>query len=296
MGLFGGYSKPGPGIDKDVAKKKGLFLYMELFFRKFWKLMAANGLYVLCSLPFLVLLYIVAPISSDTVARVAQSIIMEGSDPVQMQSAVSLTMRVMFATGIFTLLGFGIFAPGYSYTLRCVTREQHAWIWSDFKDKIKENWKQGLWVTIIDIVVLFFGLNALMFYFTAFSSTGQSIWLFVSYALTLILVLYGIAHFYLYQLMITFHSTVRELYKNAIILVFAKLPMNFLLTAIAALLFVLAFLFINPLATFILFGFIWLTVMRFPFEFYAARVIEREIIGAGEMRKKADKREQEGLE
>ncbi len=52
-GLFGFFdsSKPGPGVSKDEPKKKRFFLFWELFFRKFGKLMLANLLYVLVSLP-----------------------------------------------------------------------------------------------------------------------------------------------------------------------------------------------------------------------------------------------------
>ena len=51
MGLFGGYDKPGPGVSKDEAEKKPFFKFFELYFRKFWKLMVANVLYVLVSIP-----------------------------------------------------------------------------------------------------------------------------------------------------------------------------------------------------------------------------------------------------
>ncbi len=51
MGLFGGYNTPGPGVSKDEPEKKPFFKFFELYFRKFWKLMVANLLYVLVSLP-----------------------------------------------------------------------------------------------------------------------------------------------------------------------------------------------------------------------------------------------------
>ena len=44
-------SKPGPGVSKNGPRKKPFFLFWELYFRKFWKLMQANLLYVLFSLP-----------------------------------------------------------------------------------------------------------------------------------------------------------------------------------------------------------------------------------------------------
>lgn len=297
MGLFGGgFSNPGPGVDKDAPKKKGLFLYAEIFVRKFWKLMQVNGIYFLCSIPFIILLYLMTPVSSAYLQQIAERTA-AGQDVAQIQSAAELMVRMMFAVGVFTALGFGIAAPGYSYILRCFAREQHAWIWSDFKDKIKENWKQGLIVFIIDLVVLVFGLNALLFYFSAFKQTnGQSIWLFVCYLTALLLLIYVMAHFYLHQLMVTFKCSIKQLYKNAFILAFAKLPMNLLFAVLGAGLFLVVFMFINPLGALLLSALIWVSMIRFPAEFYAARVIEREILGNREMQSKPDDREHERLE
>lgn len=52
-GLFGMFdqSKPGPGVSKDEPQKKAFFKFFELYGRKFWKLVIANLLYVLVSLP-----------------------------------------------------------------------------------------------------------------------------------------------------------------------------------------------------------------------------------------------------
>ena len=50
FGLFD-YSKPGPGVDKNAPRKKGFVVFFEIYFRKFWKLILVNLLYVLVSLP-----------------------------------------------------------------------------------------------------------------------------------------------------------------------------------------------------------------------------------------------------
>ena len=52
-GFFGMFdqSKPGPGVSKDEPQKKAFFKFFELYGRKFWKLVIANLLYVLVSLP-----------------------------------------------------------------------------------------------------------------------------------------------------------------------------------------------------------------------------------------------------
>lgn len=52
-GFFGMFdvSKPGPGVSKNEPKKKRFFLFWELYFRKFFRLIIANLLYALVSLP-----------------------------------------------------------------------------------------------------------------------------------------------------------------------------------------------------------------------------------------------------
>ncbi len=52
FGLFD-YNKEGPGVDKNAPRKKGFIVFFEIYFRKFWKLICANLLYVLIALPML---------------------------------------------------------------------------------------------------------------------------------------------------------------------------------------------------------------------------------------------------
>ena len=54
MGLISNmfnYSKPGPGVEKEEQQKRRFFLFFELFFRKFWKLIQLNLLYLLFWIP-----------------------------------------------------------------------------------------------------------------------------------------------------------------------------------------------------------------------------------------------------
>lgn len=53
MGLFNRYLKPGPGISKHQPQKNAVFRFVDIYFRKFWKLCGVNLLYVLVSLPII---------------------------------------------------------------------------------------------------------------------------------------------------------------------------------------------------------------------------------------------------
>ena len=49
--LFNSYQKAGPGISKNASQKSPLYTFFEIYFRKFWKLMALNMLYFVFCIP-----------------------------------------------------------------------------------------------------------------------------------------------------------------------------------------------------------------------------------------------------
>ncbi len=48
---FGNFEKPGKGVRKDEPLKNRFFLFFELYFRRFWKLMWLNLLYMVACIP-----------------------------------------------------------------------------------------------------------------------------------------------------------------------------------------------------------------------------------------------------
>lgn len=292
MGLFGGnFAKPGPGVDKDAPKKKGIFLFFEIYFRKFWNIIHANALYFTASILFVMLLYVFAPISSSSIDSLAQQMYTEGADIEAINANLQVTLRSFFAVTMFGLWGCAPMATGYAYILRCYTREQHAWVWSDFVEKVKSNFKQSIVVFVADIAVLFLATNALAFYYMSYNATGEMLWLICASVIAIMCVLYTMMHFYIYQLMVTFECTTKQLFKNALLLAIAKLPMNALLAIIALVLNFVIFNFLNPAIALALSFCIWSGLVRFPIEFYAARVLEKTFINNA--KSKTDSREAE---
>lgn len=104
MGLFGfNYSKPGPGVDKDAPKKKGIFLFFELFFRKFWKLIHANMLYFICSIPMLLIVYFASPFLVSPLIEMLRA----GGIEEEMLTMTSSALTVFFTVTIVSFLGSG---------------------------------------------------------------------------------------------------------------------------------------------------------------------------------------------
>lgn len=287
MGFFGGYDKPGKGVDKNAPKKKGFFLYWDIIIGKFMKFIQVNSMYSVISLVWIILMYLAAMVlfsgHMSSLTGLASQI--DGVSSENIAGAMVFGFCAMFAAAVFLLWGSGPASAAYSYIMRCYTRGEHAWIMSDGKDKFKENFKQGMLVLLIDFIIMLFGINALYFYYSAYAAYGSLLWMVLCYVTFLLLLLYTMIHPYLYQLMVTFECSFASLYRSAILLTLAKLPMNLLLTVIEAALIFAVFMLLSP-AVAILFSLILgPCIMRFPSEFYAARVIERSVLR--DMKKKS---------
>lgn len=279
---FMNFSKPGPGVDKNAPKKKGIFLYFELFFRKFGKIIASNALYCLISVPLLLFLYIFAPVGlmEETVKSAA-----DGDTYI----LIMMALRMAFAFGIFILWGSGPASAAYAYITRCFTREEHVWIISDGKDKFKENFKQSIVVVIVDILVLFLGLNAVMFYHSSYALNQSLIWMVAEYMTVLMLMVYTMMHYYIYQIMVTFECTIPQLYKNSLLLALGKLPYNILLSIFAVVMIGVFYLILSPYLSIILSFVIVVAFVRFPIEFMAARTISKTITDMNRKKQSAKK-------
>ncbi len=285
MGIFGGgYTKPGKGVDKNEPKKRGPFLYFDIIIHKFMKLLGANCLYGLVSIVWLILLAIFGKIIftntglTDIITSRFSAINPDFSIEIT-RASISLLLETLFAVGVFTMWGSGPASAAYAYINRCFTRGDHTWIVSDGKDKFKENFKQGMFVVIIDAVILLLGINAICFYYSFYVQTSQFIWLLLIYIMILVFAIYTMMHPYLYQIMVTFECKIGALYKNALLITLAKLPLNLILTAIcAAITLGIFFIVEDPIIsmlTAIIFG---LCFTAYPRDFYAARVIEKSIL------------------
>lgn len=194
MGLFNNnYSKPGPGVSKNEPEKKRFFLFWELYARKFFKLVIANLLYALVSLPI--------------VTR-------------------------------------GLAEAGLTYVTRNYTREKHVFLPADFFDTIKKNWKQGLLVGILELVVTaLFAYNAYFYGYALLFTEDSTIWNMILTALVLLLALITtFARYYVYLQMITFRMSLKQLIKNSYLFAFVGIKQNLLIFLVLLILTVLGVL------------------------------------------------------
>lgn len=280
MGIFNSYIKPGKGISKDEPEKKGFFLFWDIFFQKLTKVLAANALYTVLSLLWLVALYMIGihfvlPTASETIINIISAFGVENQET--LISVLVISIYIMFANIAFVFLGSGPASAAYAFIVKSFTNRQHIWMLSDGWDKLKENFRQAIAVVLIDAVVLVALPVAIRFY--GIMSADNMLYAILCYIMVVFTIVYVWMHFYIYQIMVTFECTLKQLYKNALIFAIGKLPMNIFLTVLCAGVTILPYIFIgNPFAAFIISTVIGLSFTRLAVEFYAARCMAKNIL------------------
>ena len=285
MGLFNGYLKEGKGVEKNEKKKRGFFLYIDILWQKMSKLIAANCLYSLTSLPWLVLLYFffgIVLINTGVTASVTQTIMsaMPDGDAAAIAGNVTVQLQIFLSVSVFVLWGSGPSSAAYAYVNRCFTRSEPVWVVSDGWDKFKENFKQSMVVLLIDAAFLFFAIYSVSFYRNLYITQGNIIWLVLEYFIIIASVIFTMMHSFIYQIMVTFDCSIGAIYKNALIITLAKLPGSVLTTAISAAFLFLVFIIINlnPLFAALIVLVFGLCFTSYVTDFYAARVIEKNVL------------------
>ena len=118
----------------------------------------------------------------------------------------------------------GPFTLGLCYVTRNWARDEHAFIWSDFKDAVKANWKQGLILSVITSVLPIMVYVGWKFYG---QMAGQNPIMFVPQVLVaLVALLWSISITYMHPLVVTYELKTRDVIRNGLLLAIARLPMS----------------------------------------------------------------------
>lgn len=215
---IGDFTKEGKGIDKNAPQKRGFFAFFELFFRKLWKMCKLNILYSLAALPTFIITFIVCGFITQ---NIISSNMHTSADFAQSAEILDVILRFFVSLVFMIFWGMGPVTAGFTYVLRNYSREEHAWLWSDFWQHAKENFKQSIVVWIVDLVMAILLYTAFSFY-----SSQTSAFFYIRYVILWVAIFYTMMHFYIYQIMVTFKMSLKEIYKNALLFSMAKLPLN----------------------------------------------------------------------
>ncbi len=185
-----------------------------------------------------------------------KAIAASGMDVTKLVADVVLSAAFTFSLWcIPCILITGPVKAGLAYVTRNWARDEHAFIWSDFKDAMKENWKQGLGVSAVTAVLPVVVLMAYQFYG---QQAQQSAFFFVPQMLVVMLgIVWALGCLFMYPLMVTYKMTFSQLVKNGLILAIARLPQTVgirLLLLVPTLLCAAAFMFTGSLIVFLVLG------------------------------------------
>ncbi len=145
---------------------------------------------------------------------------------------------ILFCIPIVTI---GPATAGMVKVLRNWSRREHAFVWGDFWETFKLNFKTAVIVGLLSTVIwailvfdfFFFWANAPVIY-TCIVGITALVWLFMNY--------------YLYTMLVTFRLNLRQLFKNAFIFAWAGIIRNIGITLIlAAICYLFTLLIQNPL-------------------------------------------------
>lgn len=221
MGLFNGYMKPGKGLSKEDLDKSGIALYLDIFGRRFWKLMTINLMYLIASIPAIIIASFIALYFMQVVLGIVGWGITEQGFSEGAISAMRY-LSVPFIVIILQVTGSGPASVAKDYMIRKYVKDTHVWMWSDFVSAFKKNFWQGMAVYIINTIVFVLLFFAFLYYYFIMKSTLLSV------VITMLSVIFFIMQKYVYVLVSGFKLKIKHIYRNAALLSIVGLGWNIL--------------------------------------------------------------------
>ena len=118
----------------------------------------------------------------------------------------------------------GPFTAGLSYVTRNWARDEHAFIWTDFKDAMKANWKQSLILSVITSLLPLIVYVGWKFYS---QMAAQNVIMIVPQVLVVVVALiWAISITYMHPLAVTYELKTKDVIRNGLLLGVARLPMS----------------------------------------------------------------------
>lgn len=224
------YGKSGKGdYNKENLPRNRWQLFWEMLRVRFTGLFRLN---VIAIIAFLPMMYVLSRLVSNlfTLMNLYMTVQqdMAAATPEMLniyENFGSAIQGVLFLSFLWLIPCIAITGPvqaGMAYITRNWARDEHAFVWSDFKDAVKENWKQALGVSAITGFVPFVMLLCWQFYG---SMAGDSVLYIIPqiFALTLGL-LWMLALTYMYPMLVTYDMKFGQFVKNSFLLAIGRLP------------------------------------------------------------------------
>ena len=172
------------------------------------------------------------------------------------------------------IVTFGPATAAFSKILRNISQERPIFIFSDFWQTFKSNFKQSFLLGIIDVILMVTLVYAVIFYSTL--SKQSPIYLVLLMLVAMIVFTIVMMHFYIYFMMVSANLKMSEIIKNSLILAITETKINFItLVSVAAAIFV--FVMLLPYS-FVIIPFLPLSFIGFIVAFNSYPIIRKYVI------------------
>ena len=222
MGLFDRlyYGKAGKRdyTEMDMPKNRVALFFLVLKDR-FFDLVKVNLLQIVFWLPFIAwtALNLIAIQTIDV-----DALMMQDESAGTLLGTMSGYVVMWLIDLIPCILITGPSSAGAAYIMRNWARDQHAFLFSDFKDAFKGNWKQALGVSALTALVPFVAYTAITYYS---QMANGNMFMYLPMVLVLFMtMMWCLMLPLLYAMMIGYELGFKVLLKNAFLMAAASLP------------------------------------------------------------------------
>ncbi len=188
MALFGNYNQPGRGVLKTPHEKKGFFKFWEVYARHMWKLIQLNVLYFVFCIPMAAMLILLLSTFNPFYLFLGIPAIVVGP-----------------ATAAMTKVA------------RNFSQERATFVFHDFKDSFKKNFRQGIAMGAIDVIFIAGFVVGIPIYKQL---AEQNSTMYVPFVLCLAcMIIFYMMHFFIYLMICSTNLTMKQILKNSLFLV-----------------------------------------------------------------------------
>ncbi len=140
-----------------------------------------------------------------------------------------ISLNLLYIAFCIPIITIGPATAAMTKILRNYAREEHAFLWGDFLETFKKNFKQGFLYWLLDLFVTVFLIFDLM---CVAALPNKMLITICTAGILFALVVTTFMRYYVYSMMVTFKLNLRQLLKNAFIFCWAAFFKNILLTAL----------------------------------------------------------------
>jgi len=271
FGLFD-YTREGPGVPKDAPPKSRFVVFFEVLGRKFWNIVKVNLMFTLFNIPAIIFFLFFSMYYLDLLIQVG--VFQVPTEDIALY-LIGVIIPLLLAFICFPLITTGPAQAGMTYVLRNYSREEHSFIWSDFIEHAKKNFKQSMIVGTINCVVTVLTLIDIYIYFNL--KTTNMLLTVASSLIIIAFLLFVMMSMYIYPMMVTFKLTVKQLYKNAFLFAIMKFLPNLLIIIVCAAFIIVPFYF-YPAIGYLLVFLITFSLISFITNFYVYPIMDKYMI------------------